>query len=335
MTKIENKKVSVANGFVIDAIGKGNCKLNLSNENGQVIKANLSDVLYVPKLLGNFISIKNLIAKGYIVKFSDEKAEIIHKGKSVGTAHLKNELFKLCSLNEVLSGRKVCIHYLHRLFGHRNIDSIKQMIKNQTIIGIDLKNCTCNSTCGICVQSKMTRKSFVKEKPKVSKDILDLVHTDICGPIQTISHAKKRYVLTFIDDYSRYTKIYFLKEKSEVKDKVVEFVELMQTQMKKKPKRFNSDRGGEYMSENLKTYLQKQGIEFQYTSSYTPQLNGVAERKNRTLIEMTRCLLNDSNLPKQFWAEGVNTANYLQNRLLTTSTGKTPYELWHGKRPQI
>lgn len=102
-----------------------------------------------------------------------------------------------------------------------------------------------------------------------------------------------------------------------------------------KPKKFNSDRGGEYTNAVLKKYFDTEGIEYQFTSPYTPELNGIAERKNRTLVEMTRCMLCDANLPNNFWGEAAMTANYLQNRTITSSTNKTPYELWHGRRPQI
>lgn len=108
----------------------------------------------------------------------------------------------------------------------------------------------------------------------------------------------------------------------------------MQNQFGIKPKRFNSDRGGEYTSNDMKKYLDSQGIEVQYTSPYTPQLNGVAERKNRSLIEMVRCILNQSNLPQKFWSEAIMTANYLQNRMETSVLNKTPYELLFGMRPQ-
>lgn len=89
------------------------------------------------------------------------------------------------------------------------------------------------------------------------------------------------------------------------------------------------------MHNEQKSYLDQEGIEFQFTSPYTPQLNGVAERKKRSLVEMVRCMLNDSNSEKIFWAEAITTANYLQNRIITSATNKTPYEMYYKKRPQV
>lgn len=272
--------------------------------------------------------------------FHEDKAELIENGKIIATARISNGLYKLqmnqvCLVTKQIVDKKACVHELHRIFGHRNIESIKRMINECMVTGIKLKTCNCESQCEVCLQSKFPRKPFVKEKPKTSKQILDLIHTDLCGPMRTLTHSKKRYILTFIDDHSRYTKIYLLNKKSETREKMIDFITLMKNQKGIAPKRFNSDRGGEYINKIMKKYLDNNGIEYQFTSPYTPQLNGVAERKNRTLIEMVRCMLNEANLPREFWGEAVTTANYLQNRLLTSSINKTPYELWYGKRPQV
>ena len=97
-----------------------------------------------------------------------------------------------------------------------------------------------------------------------------------------------------------------------------------------------SDNGGEFTSHKFEEYLVKEGIKHQLTIPYTPQQNGVSERKNRTLMEMARCLLYEKKLPLKFWVEAVSTATYLLNRMMTRSLGdKTPYEEWHGHKPSI
>lgn len=209
------------------------------------------------------------------------------------------------------------------------------MSKNGLVDGIEFRKCNCDSQCEICIQSKMTRKEFAKEKPKTSKTILDVVNSDLCGAFRTQTHGGKKYFLTFIDEHSRYTKVYLLNNKSEVNQKTREFIQLMKTQNGKYPKMFNTDRGGEYVNEEMQTYLNKLGIKFQYTTPYTPQLNGIAERKNRTLTEMTRCMLNQSDLPDSFWGEAIITANYMQNKMLTRSTNLTPYQIWTKENPNL
>lgn len=176
---------------------------------------------------------------------------------------------------------------------------------------------------------------FPKQSSSKSKSVLDLIHSDVCGPMQTNSPSGKRYVLTLIDDFSRYTVIYLLREKSEVELKIKEYVEMVKNKFSKQPKVIRSDRGGEYINKNLVEYLAGQGIQIQYTTPYTPQQNDVAERKNRSLIEMARCMLLDADLSYIFWAEAANTANYLQNRLPTRAIDTTPYEKWFKSKAKV
>lgn len=136
--------------------------------------------------------------------------------------------------------------------------------------------------------------------------------------------------MTIIDDFSRYTHVYLLQHKSEAARKIQEFVEEMKTQFGKKPKIIRSDRGGEYTSKALTDYYEKEGIKAQFAVPYNPQQNGVAERKNRSLVEMTRCMLTDADLDKKLWGEALTTANYLQNILPSFAVSKTPFELWYG-----
>lgn len=141
--------------------------------------------------------------------------------------------------------------------------------------------------------------------------------------------------MTFIDDFSRYTVIYLMKEKSDVEDKLKEYVEMVKNKFGEKPKLIRSDRGGEYISGNNSNYLKSEGILVQLTAGYSPQQNGVAERKNRTLTEMSRCMLTDADLPRFLWAEAYSVANYVQNRVVTSVTGRTPFELWNDKKSDV
>lgn len=111
--------------------------------------------------------------------------------------------------------------------------------------------------------------------------------------MRTITHRNNKYFLTFIDDFLRFTKVYLLHDKSEVEDKMIHFIELMETQKGIKPKRFNADRGGEYMTHSLQKYLDNKGIEIKFTPGYTPELYFIAERNNRTFIGLliNRCTI--------------------------------------------
>jgi len=127
-----------------------------------------------------------------------------------------------------------------------------------------------------------------------------------------------------------------MKLKSEVADIFGTWLKLVENQCEKKVKVLRSDNGTEYTSDKFKEFCEDAGIEHQYTTVYTPQQNGVSERKNRTIMEMARCLLFEKKVPKMFWAELVNTATYLLNRLPTRALdNKTPYEAMRGSKPSV
>ncbi|GBN06736.1 Retrovirus-related Pol polyprotein from transposon TNT 1-94 [Araneus ventricosus] len=142
-------------------------------------------------------------------------------------------------------------------------------------------------------------------------------------------------IISSQDDYSRYSMIYFLSKKGEVLSKLKEYIAMTRNKFGRTLKVLRSDNGGEYIGKEIEDFLKEQGIVHQLTVPYSPQQNGVSERKNRTLIEMTRCLLSEANLPQRFWAEAAMTATYLQNRLPTKPKGKTPYELWTNRKPNL
>jgi transposase InsO family protein len=145
-----------------------------------------------------------------------------------------------------------------------------------------------------------------------------------------------KYFLLFIDDFSRYCWVYFLKSKADVFAEFIKFKAAVELETGNKLKILRSDNGGEYTSRQFEAYLAKEGIKHQLTVPYTPQQNGVSERRNRTLMEMARCLLYEKKLPLNFWAEAVNTASYLINRMASrVLADKTPYELWYGFKPSI
>lgn len=141
-----------------------------------------------------------------------------------------------------------------------------------------------------------------------------MIHTDICGPITPESFSGKRYFISFIDDFSRKTWVYFLKEKSEAFKVFKKFKVMVEKATDRHIKAVRSDRGGEYTSTVFMKYCEEQGIRRFLTAPYSPQQNGVAERKNRTVLDMIRSMLKSKNMSKEFWAEAVQCAIYVQNR---------------------
>eukprot|EP01018_Ginkgo_biloba_P013209 Gb_00777 [translate_table: standard] len=169
-----------------------------------------------------------------------------------------------------------------------------------------------------------------------AKAPLQLVHTDLCAPVRTQSIGNANYFMLLIDDCSRKTWVYFLKENLEDFKFFTEFKTMIENESGYRIQRLRSDNGGEFISNEFKDFCKKNGIRRQLTTPYTPQQNGVVERKNRTVMEMARCIRNSKNLAKEFWAKEVNKTVYLRNKSPTKVVyGITPEEAWIGANPNI
>ncbi|GJX69857.1 putative RNA-directed DNA polymerase [Tanacetum coccineum] len=185
--------------------------------------------------------------------------------------------------------------------------------------------------CSHCLAGKQTRLAFKSRSPFRMENILDLVHSDVCGPMKTKTLGGCSYFVTFIDDHSRKVWVYTLKTKDQVLDVFKQFHALVERQTGKKLKCIRTDNGGEYIGP-FDAYCREHGIQHQKTPPKTPQLNGLAERMNRTLVERVRCLLSHAGLPASFWGEALNTAVHVIN--LTPCVPlrfDVPDRVWSGK----
>ncbi|KAH9724536.1 Integrase catalytic domain-containing protein [Citrus sinensis] len=163
----------------------------------------------------------------------------------------------------------------------------------------------------------------------------ELVHTDVCGPINVQARGGYEYLITFTNDYSRYGYVYLMRHKFESLEKFKEYRAETKKQLDKNIKKLRSDQGGEFLSGNFKEHLVENGIISQLTAPRTPQKNGVAERRNRTLLDMLRSMLSYSSLPISFWGLALETAVYLLNLVPSKSVPKTPIELWSGRKSSL
>ena len=174
------------------------------------------------------------------------------------------------------------------------------------VIGVDLNREALNPPhpiCKGCIEGKQHRIPFPKEWGTRSSEILGLVHTDVCGPMKTTSMGGARYFVTFIDNKTRKISVYFLKTKGECFEKFKHYMALAEKQTGKDLKVLRSDNGGEFARQTL--------------TPYTPQQNGVAERANRTIVEIARSMLHAQNIGFELWAEAVSYAVYIHNRCPT------------------
>lgn len=320
---------------VIEVEGEGSVTFFLSR-NGEKVQVTFNNVLHVPELTANLLSIKHLNKTfGMVSTFTGERC-FVYKDKHLvasGTG-IGDNLYSLDLYNEwgLISSQTTANELLHKRIGHLSQGGMVRlidMVEGFTFNG-KLLNCTS------CIKGKMHRQPFPKGKAKRAKELLGIVHTDLCGPMNVSSIGGSRYFISFIDDLSRMTFVYFLKHKSEVFEKFKIFQIYVEKQTGKPIKVLRSDNGTEYINSAMDKYLESKGIQHQKSIPYTPEQMGIAERNNRTVVERARSMLVDANLDKKYWAEAVQTAIHCKNISPTVAVpNMTPYEKWSGDKPNL
>ena len=353
----------------------------------------LFDVLFVPDLHCNLLSVYRLIASGFTVYFTKDGAHITSAHghmdiviPSVGSMYVMSSE-PVCDVagtkidntdSAYVAGSKfeatatsleapritsLPVNLWHRRLGHLNHQSVQRLASMGAMgITIDSKehHLARKSPCIPCLQGKQHMTSNKAPSMRTSQP-LELVLYDMCGPMPTLSVSGYKYFIIYVDDFSRYTCIYFLKTKSSTEVCTVfrYYKALVEAQvcMRKIPsldnqdttlkliRRFRCDNGkGEYNNAAFKNILAESGISFEPSTPYTQHQNGVSERMIRTVTEMMRCMLHDSNMEAKFWAEAVNTAVYIRNRCPASTFASasgvltdmiTPFEAWTGTKPDI
>lgn len=221
----------------------------------------------------------------------------------------------------------------HNRLAHVGYSTLKKMASTGNTTGLELKKPIVEGICDICITGKHSRTAFSKERhDRTCQDILDIVSSDVMGPLPRTMDGCE-YTVNFVDEKSNFTAVFSLKRKSEVLEKFKLFQAQIERLTRRNIKHLRTDGGGEYCSNNFKQYLDQSGIIHIITAPHTPQDNGCAERKNRTLMEAARTMRLQSNLPQSFWFEALRTACYIRNRV--SSTQKTPYEWIYGQKPSI
>ncbi|KAJ9562187.1 LOW QUALITY PROTEIN: hypothetical protein OSB04_007347 [Centaurea solstitialis] len=186
------------------------------------------------------------------------------------------------------------------------------------------------SVCSISLWHKRLAHTNIKNIEKMQNKGLIKINNE-----ETISFGGKRYFITFCDDFSRFLYVYLLHSKDEAFKAFKLYKAEVENQKEKRIKILRSDRGGEYFSNEFDTFCEENGIKHERTSPFTPQQNGLAECKNRTLVEMVNCMLNQSNRPTDLWGEALLTACYIHNRITSRVIPTSPYELWEGRKPNL
>ena len=209
------------------------------------------------------------------------------------------------------------------------------MIQKELVIGIP-KLSVEKELCGSCLLGKQAKKVFPKATTYRASETLELLHGDLCGPIRPNTPAGKKYIIVVIDDHTRYMWSMLLKEKSEAFEKFKRLRKTVEQETGKKIITFRTDKGGEFVSKEFNDYCESVGIRRHLTAPYTPQQNVVVERRNRTLMEMTRSIMKHMHIPNYMWGEDTRHSTYIINRVATRSLKEvTPYERYQKRKPNI
>lgn len=335
--KPEKHSVELADGTRTNGVAerRGAAEVYLRDNTGRRVKTTLTKALYVPSFPQDIFSVKAATANGASVNFRQGCNKLIHKN---GTTFDIKEYDRLYYLNTVSDenddGCHGCydIHTWHKILGHCNFEDVSKLENVTEGMKITGKIDKSTLNCEICTQGKFVQ-SRNREPDEKAKAALELVHTDLAGPIEPEAKDGFRYTLAFTDDYSGAVFVYFLKAKSDTVKATEKFIADVAPYGKIKCVR--SDNGTEFTAKEFQSLLSKNAIRHETSAPYSPHQNGTAERNWRTLFEMARCMLLESNLPKNLWTYAVMTAAVIRNRCYNKRVGQTPHYMFTGRKPDL
>ncbi|PPQ83632.1 hypothetical protein CVT26_000950 [Gymnopilus dilepis] len=340
--EITPKSFLAANKQTFSASGKGELVVDVPN-GADTSQLRLTEVLYSPEVGYTLISVGKLDDAGFSLTFSDGKCVITGPdGERVGEVpknrkgvyKVEHEAEEANRAEETLT-----LDQLHRRMGHISPSIAQKLVEKGFVTGVRLESTPSGDPvfCESCVYAKATRKSVPKQREgERASEFGGEVHSDVWGPAPVESRGGKRYYITFTDDKTRLTNLYLLAKKSDAFEAYKAYEAWVSTQLGARVKVLHSDRGGEYMGKEFTLYLKSKGTVQKLNVHDTPQHLGVAERRNRTIVERVRALLHASGLPKFLWGEAARHVVWLMNRTSTKAVdGMTPYEAAFGKKPDL
>ncbi|GJR91700.1 putative ribonuclease H-like domain-containing protein [Tanacetum coccineum] len=319
----------------------------------QTGKLDFEDVSFVKELQHfNLFSVSQMCDKKNKVLFTDTECLVLSpdfklpdENQILLKVPRQNNMYSFNLENIVPLGGLACLiakattdesNLWHRRLGHVNFKNLNRLVKGNLVRGLPTKLFQNDHTCVACQKGKQHKASCKAKLVSSISHTLQLLHMDLFGPTSVRSINHKTYCLVITDDFSRFSWTFFLRTKDETSAILKDFIRQIENQLNQKVKTIRCDNGTEFKNRDIIEFCGLKGIKREYSNARTPQQNGVAERKNRTLIEAARTMLADSFLPNTFWAEAVSTACYVLNRVLVTKPhNKTPYELLTGKTPII
>ncbi|KAJ0836902.1 putative RNA-directed DNA polymerase [Helianthus annuus] len=307
---------------------------------------------YVKQIDHNLLSVSQICDKKFSVIFDDAGCYVLKPGFKIPqdwvllSAPRVNDLYILDMSQAITTSAQVTCFVSkatekesiswHRRMGHIHLRKMNHLVKNNLVNGVPVRSFHLQDICVSCQKGKQTKKSHPLKKINTVSMPLEHLHMDLFGPMKHKTTFGDAYCLVVTDDYSRFSWVSFMAHKSETPGILKDLLTMLENLYTLKVKRIRSDNGTEFKNQVMDEFCTSKGILHEYSSRYTPQQNGVAERKNRTIIETARTMLVESELPIQFWGEAVSAACYTLNRVLTVKRhGKTCFELLQRRKPDL
>ena len=332
--------LNAANQQRFPAIGVGSLSINAPNGNCRS-PLTLPNVLHAPAVGYTLVSLGALDKQGYRASIGSGHLELFAPGgeRIARIPQTSRGLYRVTHAEEEAHVvETITLMELHRRMGHIAPSSARALVEKGLISGIKLDPDSREAPCDACLFARATRKPVPKARigPR-AQQFGEEVHTDVWGPCSVASKRGCKYFITFTDDATRYTVTYLLPTKADALDAYRRFEAWALAQQHCQAiKVLRSDRGGEYLSDAFDKHLAAAGTARRLTVHDTPQLNGVAECLNRTLLECIRAFTHSSGLPKYLWAEALRHATWLKNRTATRALdGQTPYQALFGRVPDL
>ncbi|GJR87192.1 retrovirus-related pol polyprotein from transposon TNT 1-94 [Tanacetum coccineum] len=302
---------------------------------------NGGNVLYGSNTKSKIIDKGQICDKRCKVLFSETGSEIIKDGITIGKGIRKNGLYIMKMGNSPKDA--LCLTSIddtstlwHRRLGHANMRLIQSLSSKELVRNLPKLKFE-KLFCDACNVEKQVQESHKAKNMVSTSKCLELLHMDLFGPSDVQSYGGNFYTLVIVDDYSRYTWTRFLKHKNEAFDHFEILSKNIQVQKGCPIISIRTDHGREFDNEvQFGAFCDANGITHNFLAPHTPQSNGVVERKNRTLQEMSRTMLDEQSIPQKFWCNAVNSFTYILNRILIRHfLGKTPYDLFKGRKPNL
>lgn len=329
------KDIVIGDGTTIKALGYGDIDLE-AYDGKQWIDTSLKNVLHVPNLKNNLFSMSTALDKGYKLISSSTECQFIKNNSVQAVAKRYGKmyimLFRKTESNAMVGKVMSDLKEWHAKLGHQDINQVKNILRRHEII---IEGDGEEETCVACLKGKQHKFPYPLSLHRAEKPG-EILHMDIGGPVEEVSLGGAKFFLLIKDDFTKYRKVYFLKNKSQSLECLRQYLKEIQVNPGHVVKYIRSDNAKEFCSKDMENLMKSYGIQHQTSVVYTPEQNGCVEREMRTVVESARTMLLESGLNKNLWAEAINTAVFVINRTGPSRIkNKTPYELWWNKEYDI